>query len=178
MIFRESNNRIKVQKGLNFSWRMVNWTRHIVECIDQPNSNGSPLYLMEIFLLFCLRKILFLTSLKHWKLSKQKEEFVSTFRNYIHLVWLTMFWRLPVPCPCLALPLPYPALPGPALPCPGYCLPCPALPCPALALPCPALPCPGPETGGPKGPLEETLDDPLRVPSEDPLFFCWSGNCF
>jgi hypothetical protein len=45
MIFRESNNRIKVQKGLNFSWRMVNWTRHIVECIDQPNSNGSPLYL-------------------------------------------------------------------------------------------------------------------------------------
>jgi hypothetical protein len=45
MIFRESNNRIKVQKGLNFSWRMVNWTRHVVECIDQPNSNGSPLYL-------------------------------------------------------------------------------------------------------------------------------------
>ena len=76
MIFRESNNRIKVQKGLNFSWRMVNWTRHVVECIDQPNSNGSPLYLNGNILVFCLRKILFLTFLKYWRLSKHEEEFV------------------------------------------------------------------------------------------------------
>jgi hypothetical protein len=51
----------------------------------------------DVYQLFktCLKKILFETFLKHWKLSKQKEEFVSTFRNYIHLVWLTMFRRLP-----------------------------------------------------------------------------------